>query len=40
MLYGDRRVDDVSSLYERATEFIPKDAVEKLDVELALAEFE
>jgi tetratricopeptide (TPR) repeat protein len=40
MLYGDRRVDDVSSLYERATEFIPKDAVEKLDVESALAEFE
>jgi tetratricopeptide (TPR) repeat protein len=40
MLYGDRRVDDVSSLYERATEFTPKDAVEKLDMELALAEFE
>jgi tetratricopeptide (TPR) repeat protein len=40
MLYGDRRVDDVSSLYEQATEFTPKDAVEKLDVELALEEFE
>jgi tetratricopeptide (TPR) repeat protein len=40
MLYGDRRVDEVSSLYERATELTPGDAVEKLDVELALAEFE
>lgn len=40
MLYGDRRVDDVSSLYQQATEFTPRDAVEKLDVESALAEFE
>jgi len=40
MLHGDRRVDDVSSLYEQATEFTPRDAVEKLDVESALAEFE
>jgi len=40
MLYGEGRVDDVSDLYERATEFTPRDAVEKLDVESALAEFE
>ena len=40
MLYGDRRVDDVSTLYHQATEFTPRDAVEKLDVESALAEFE
>lgn len=40
LLYGDRRVDDVSSLYQQATEFTPRDAVEKLDVEAALAEFE
>lgn len=40
MLYGDDRVDEVSGLYEQATEFIPRDAVEKLDIELALAEFE
>jgi len=40
MLYGDRRVDDVSTLYQQATEFTPRDAVEKLDVESALAEFE
>lgn len=40
MLYGDRRIDDVSNLYEQATEFTPRDAVEKLDVESALAEFE
>ena len=40
MLYGDRRVDEVSGLYEQATEITPRDAVEKLDVEQALAEFE
>ena len=40
LLYGDRRVDDVSSLYQQAIEFTPRDAVEKLDVEAALAEFE
>ncbi len=40
LLYGDRRVDEVSDLYERATELTPRDAVEKLDIESALAEFE
>ena len=40
MLFGDSRVDEVSELYEKATEITPRDAVEKLDVESALAEFE
>jgi len=40
MLYGDNKLDEVSELFETATEFTPRDAVEKLDIELALAEFE
>jgi tetratricopeptide (TPR) repeat protein len=40
MLYGDSRLDEVSDLYETATGFTPRDAVEKLDIEAALAEFE
>ena len=40
MLHGDSRLDEVSDLYERATAFTPRDAVEKLDIELALTEFE
>ena len=40
MLHGDNRLDEVSDLYERATGFTPRDAVEQLDIELALAEFE
>jgi tetratricopeptide (TPR) repeat protein len=40
MLHGDNRLDEVSDLYERATAFTPRDAVEQLDIELALAEFE
>ena len=40
MLYGDSQVDEVSDLYERASGFTPRDAVEKLDIESALAEFE
>ncbi len=40
LLYGDRRIDEVSGLYEQATELTPRDAVEKLDIEAALAEFE
>lgn len=40
MLYGDSRLDEVSDLYERAAGFIPRDVVEKLDIESALAEFE
>jgi len=40
MLYGDKRIDEVSDLYERATGFTAHDAVERLDIEAALAEFE
>jgi tetratricopeptide (TPR) repeat protein len=40
MLYGDSRLDEVSDLYEQASGFTPRDAVEKLDIESALAEFE
>lgn len=40
MLFGDNRLDEVSDLYERATELQPRDAVEQLDIESALAEFE
>jgi tetratricopeptide (TPR) repeat protein len=40
LLFGDSRIDEVSNLYERATELTPRDAVEKLDIESALAEFE
>ena len=40
MLYGDARLDEVSELYEHATELTARDAVEKLDIESALAEFE
>ena len=37
LLYGDSRVDEVSDLYEIATELSARDAVEKLDIEAALA---
>jgi tetratricopeptide (TPR) repeat protein len=40
LLHGDRKLDEVSELYEKATELTPKDAMEKLDIEAALAEFE
>lgn len=40
LLYGDRRLDEVSELYVKASEFEPLDAMEKLDVESALAELE
>jgi tetratricopeptide (TPR) repeat protein len=40
MLYGDSRLDEVSDLYERASNFTPRDAVEKFDIDSALAEFE
>jgi len=40
LMFGDNRIDEVSNLYERATELKPRDAVEKLDIESALAEFE
>lgn len=40
MLYEDDRIDEVSDLYVRASEMEPLDAMEKLDVESALAELE
>jgi len=40
LLYGDSRLDEVSEHYVSASEMEPKDAMEKLDVESALAELE
>jgi len=40
LLYGERRLDDVTDLYVKASELEPRDAMEKLDVESALAELE
>lgn len=40
LLFGERRLDEVTELYVRASEMSPKDAMEKLDVEAALAELE
>ena len=40
LLYGDNRLGEVSDLYVQATETQPLDAMERLDVESALAELE
>ena len=40
LLFGDRRLGDVTDLYVKASEIQPLDAMEKLDVEAALAELE
>jgi tetratricopeptide (TPR) repeat protein len=40
LLYGDNRLDDVTELYIKASGMKPRDAMEKLDVESALAELE
>jgi len=40
LLYGERKIDQVAELYEKASETVPLDAMEKLDVESALAELE
>lgn len=40
MLHGDRELDRVTELYEKAAELAPRDAMERLDVECALAELE
>lgn len=40
LLYGDDRIDEVSELYVAASETEPLDAMERLDVEAALAELE
>jgi tetratricopeptide (TPR) repeat protein len=40
LLYGDNRIDEVSESYIKAAESTPQDAMEKLDIESALAELE
>jgi len=40
LLYGDKKLDQVTDLYIKASEMDPRDAMEKLDVESALAELE
>jgi len=39
LLFEDDRIDEVTDLYVKATELKAKDAMEKLDIEAALAEF-
>lgn len=40
MLFGDKLIDRVTELYEQASEMTPRDAMERLDIESALAELE
>ena len=40
LLFDDDRLDEVTDLYVKATELQPADAMEKLDIEAALAELE
>lgn len=40
LLFGDRRIDEVTEHYVTASESEPLDAMEKLDIESALAELE
>lgn len=40
LLFGDKRLDEVTDLYVKASEMQPRDAMEKLDVESALTELE
>ena len=40
LLYGDRKLDEVSDLYVKASEMTPRDAMEKLDIEFAKSELE
>jgi len=40
LLYGDKRLDEVTELYVKASEMTPRDAMEHLDVEYALSELE
>ena len=40
LLFGDKRLDEVTDLYVKATEMQPVDAMAKLDIEAALAEME
>ena len=40
LLFGDDRIDEVSDLYVKASETTALDAMERLDIEAALAELE
>ncbi len=40
MMYGDGQLDRVTELYVQASEMNPRDAMERLDVDCALAELE
>jgi tetratricopeptide (TPR) repeat protein len=40
LIFGEGKLDKVTDLYIKATEMLPKDAMEKLDIEAALAELE
>jgi tetratricopeptide (TPR) repeat protein len=40
LLFGDRRLDEVTDLYIRASEMHARDAMEKLDIEAAMSELE
>lgn len=40
LLFDDDRIDDVTDLYIKASELEPMDAMEKLDIDAALAELE
>jgi tetratricopeptide (TPR) repeat protein len=40
LLHGDKKINQVSDLYIKASEMEPHDAMEKLDIESALAELE
>lgn len=40
LLYEDNKIDEISDLYVKASELEPMDAMEKLDIEAALAELE
>ena len=40
ILEGDSRMDEATALYERATQTTARDAAERLDVEMAIAELE
>lgn len=40
LLFGEDRLDEVTELYVKATGLPPRDAMEKLDIEAALAEME
>ena len=40
LLYGDSRIEEVSDLYVKASEMTPHDAMERLDIESAIAELE